>query len=161
MASQGTVVAVCLRPDTGVPKYPQREVVVGQLGIDGDFHAGPINKHKKTGPLESNRRQVTIVARESLDAVSKRLGIVLGPGALGENVLVGGLGDLSGLVEGDTLLVGGHVALRVTGQNRPCATLAVYHKDIVAAFTGIRGVTAVVVSPGVVKPGDSVRLQGQ
>ena len=154
----GTVVSVSLRPDTGVPKFPQPEIRVGQYGIEGDFHAGTINKHKKAGSPEPNHRQLTVVAREVLDAVNERLGTDLGPGSIGENILVEGLGDLSDLAVGDVLRIGPEVALRVTTQNTPCATLSVYHKDIVEALIGVRGVTTVVESQGSVKPGDAVAL---
>ena len=152
----GIVLAVCLRSDSGVPKYPQARARIGQDGVEGDFHAGPVNKHKKTGPPEPNHRQLTVVAAEALDSASRRLGVTLGAGAIGENLLVEGLGDLADLRPGDVLRVGAEASMRVTGQNTPCATLSVYHKDIVKALTGIRGVTAVVVTPGVVQPGDAV-----
>ena len=70
---QGTVVAVCLRPESGVPKYPQPEIAIGTHGVEGDFHSGPINKHKKTGDPEPNTRHVTIVAQEALEAVNGHL----------------------------------------------------------------------------------------
>lgn len=157
---QGRVVAVCLRAGSGVPKYPQAQARIGQHGVDGDFHAGTMNKHKKTGPPEPNHRQLTVVGAEAMALVSRRLGITLEAGAIGENLLVEGLGDLADLRVGDVLQVGAEAVVRVTGQNVPCATLAVYHKDIVKALMGIRGVTAVVVTPGLVKPGDVVTVTG-
>lgn len=156
ISTEGIVVAVCLRPDTGVPKHSQPYIQVGPQGVEGDFHAGTVNRHKKSGPPEPNHRQLTVVAKEALDSANERLGTALGPGSIGENLLVEGLGDLAGLRKDDVIVVGTEVALRVTGQNTPCATLSVHHKDIVKALMGIRGVTAVVVSTGVVRPGDSV-----
>ena len=158
MPSAGRVVAVCTSPRTGVPKPPQPVITVGAQGVEGDFHAGPINRHKKAGPPEPNRRQVSIIAREATDAVSAALGIRLRPGDLAENVLVEGLGDLSQLQPGDRLRLGERVVVEVTGQNKPCKTLAVHHPDIVAAFTGRRGVVAVVIATGEVRPGDGVEV---
>lgn len=131
---------------------------MGPLGLVGDFHAGPINRHKKKGPPEPNRRQVTVVAREAVEAVNLSLGIRLKPGDLGENILVEGLGDLSELVAGDRITLSEHVVLEVTGQNRPCNTLAVHHPDIVKALEGRRGVTAIVQKTGTVRPGDQVQV---
>lgn len=158
---EGSVVSVALRPDTGVPKHLQTEITIGEEGVQGDFHAGPVNKHKKKGPPEPNHRMLTVVAKEALDSANRRLGIELGPGSIGENILVEGLGDLAALKEGDRLRAGDSTVLKVTGQNKPCATLSVYHEDIVEALTGIRGVTAVVEATGVVRPGDNVRVEVQ
>lgn len=159
MPSVGRVVAVCASPHTGVPKEPRPSIAIGPQGVEGDFHAGPINRHKKAGPPEPNRRQVSIVAREAIDAVSAALGIRLRPGDLAENVLVEGLGDLSDLQPGDRLRLGERVVLEVTAQNRPCQTIAVHHPDMVAAFTGRRGVVAVVAATGEVRPGDGVEVE--
>lgn len=150
----GRVVAVSLGYTSGVPKYPQEQIVIGPLGVEGDYHAGPVNKHKKKADPEPNRRQVSLVAQEVLDDLNASLGTHLRPGSLGENVLLEGLGDLSQLREGDRLRLGDQVVLEITGQNRPCATIGVYHTNLVKEITGRRGVVAVVVSGGVVRPGD-------
>ena len=70
------------------------------------------------------------------------------------------MGLLEDLVAGHQILGGETVALRVTGQNRPCATLNVYHEDIIRVLLGIRGVTAVVEHAGTVTPGDRVVVKG-
>lgn len=155
----GQVVAVSLSPTGGVPKHPQEAIAVGPQGVEGDFHSGPINKHKKKGDSEPNWRQVTLVAQEVLDDLNTRLGIQLKPGDLGENILVAGLGDLSQLQEGDRLHVGSSVVLKVTKQNRPCDTIRVYHPTLVEEITGKRGITAMVVSTGTVQPGHHCRVE--
>ena len=153
----GRVIAVCLSPTGGVPKYVQESIVVGSQGVETDHHAGPINKHKKSGDPEPNWRQVSVLAEEVLQELNARLGIELKPGDLSENILVAGLGDLGGLQKGDRLLVGAEVVLEVTGQNRPCDLIRVYHPTLVEEITDIRGVSAVVESTGTVRPGDSCR----
>jgi MOSC domain-containing protein YiiM len=154
VTEDGRVVAVCTSPAGGVPKYPQEHVAIGTLGAEGDYHAGPINRHKKTGDPEPNRRQLTLVAEEVIEELNARLGIELKPGDLAENVLISGLGDLSHLEEGDRLALGLDVVVEVTAQNRPCSVIEVYHPRLVEELTGRRGVAAVVVSPGTVRPGD-------
>ena len=154
---QGRIVAVCLSATSGVPKYPQKSMVIASQGVEGDFHAGPVNRHKKSGDPEPNWRQVTLLAQEVLEDLNSRLGIQLKPGDLGENILVAGLGDLSGLTKGDGLHLGPEVVLEVTAQNRPCDTIRRYHPNLPEEVTGRRGVTAVVVSTGVVRPGDACR----
>ncbi|PZC51311.1 MAG: MOSC domain-containing protein YiiM [Chloroflexi bacterium] len=157
-SSSGTIVAVCSSPTSGVPKYPAPEVSVGIHGIDGDFHASPINKHKKSGEEEPNTRHLTIIARESVQTVASELGIQLPPGSIGENVLVEGMGDLAQINVGDILRLGTEVSIKITSQNRPCATLNVYHNNIIKSFLGRRGVTAMVLEIGILRPGDSVEL---
>lgn len=44
-STRGTVVAVCLSAEGGVPKQPQPEVNVGPYGIEGDYHAGEVSRH--------------------------------------------------------------------------------------------------------------------
>lgn len=160
LASQGygRVVAVYLSARGGVPKEPQGSIPVGPQGVEGDYHAGAINKHKKKGDPEPNWRQVTLLAQEILEELNGRLGIQLKPGDLGENILVAGLGDLAQLQKGDWLHVGSNVVLEVTAQNRPCDTIRVYHPTLVEEITGRRGVTTVVVNTGIVRPGDACRV---
>ncbi|MCX7622520.1 MAG: MOSC domain-containing protein [Thermomicrobium sp.] len=158
MRREGWVVAVCASPHGGVPKYRRLEIEVGPDGVVGDYHAGPVNRHKKRGEPEPNTRQVTVVAQEVLDDVNAELGIQLEPGFLGENLTVEGLGDLSDLEPGDLLIVG-PVVLEITAQNKPCSTVAVYHPQIVKALHGRRGVCAIVRQPGTVRPGDCVRVE--
>lgn len=154
----GRVVAVCMSPRGGVPKYVQEYIVVGPQGVEGDHHAGPINRHKKTGEPEANWRQVTLIAREVIDELSTKLGIELKPGDLAENILVTGLGDLSQLQKGDRLRLGSDTVLEVTRQNRPCDTIRVFHPTLPEEITGRRGIAAVVVNTGTVRPGDACRI---
>ena len=103
--AQGAVVAVSISSDGGVPKYPQESVTIGDQGVEGDYHSGPINRHKKTEPTEPNSRQITLVAQEVLEEVNTQLGIMLKAGDLGENILVSGLDDLRQLRKGDRLML--------------------------------------------------------
>ncbi|MBI4338133.1 MAG: MOSC domain-containing protein [Chloroflexi bacterium] len=156
--SGARVVAVCARPTGGVPKELRDLIVIKANGVEGDYHAGPVNRHKKKGDPEPNWRQVTLVAQEVLDSLNARLGIHLKAGDLGENILVAGLGDLSQLQKGERLHVGQEAVLEMTAQNRPCDTIRVYHPSLPEEIAGRRGVAAVVVQPGPVRPGDTLRV---
>ncbi|MBI4219727.1 MAG: MOSC domain-containing protein [Chloroflexi bacterium] len=158
-ARVGKVVATSLSLNPGVPKNPQSAVEVYLEGIRGDFHAGPINKHKKSGPPEPNTRSISIVAREVTEAVSRALEIELKPGDLGENFLVEGLGDLSDLEPGDLVRLGPTVTVIVTKQNAPCSTLAVHHPEIVEFLKNQRGIVGRVLHVGFVKPGDRAEVR--
>ena len=48
----------------------------------------------------------------------------------------------------------------VAAQNRPCDTIRVYHSTLVEEITGKRGVAAVALSPGTVRPGDACQIIG-
>jgi MOSC domain-containing protein YiiM len=56
------------------------------------------------------------------------------------------------------LTLGPEVILEVTAQNRPCDVIRVYHPTLVEEITGKRGVAAVVVSTGMVRPGDTCQV---
>ena len=122
--SEAKVVAVCKKADRGVPKIPQQEVTVGEFGIEGDFHAGPM-RTRSDGEVLPNTRHVTIVAKEVFDDLNRELGTGIPPGGFGENILVEGMGDLADLKEGDLVRFSSGVVLEVTGQNDPCKNLMI------------------------------------
>jgi MOSC domain-containing protein YiiM len=153
----GTVVAVCLRKEGGVPKYPQPEVIVGEYGIEGDWHSGPM-RTRSNGEVVPNTRHVSLVAKEVFDDLNRELGTDIPHGGFGENILVEGMGDLGGIAEGDALRFSSGVELEVTGQNDPCKNLMVYHNQIPKLSYGRRGLLAVVRATGRVKPGDTVSI---
>ena len=88
-----------------MPKYPKDEIDVGNYGVDGDYHAGPISTHGSSAG-KPNERQVSIVSKEVYDLLTASLDVEIEPGAFGENMLVEGLGDLSELASGDVLRIG-------------------------------------------------------
>jgi MOSC domain-containing protein YiiM len=153
----GTVVAVCLRAEGGVPKYPQPEVIVGEYGIEGDWHSGPM-RTRSNGEVVPNTRHVSLVAKEVFDDLNRELGTDIPHGGFGENILVEGMGDLGGIAEGDLLRFSSGVELEVTGQNDPCKNLMVYHNQIPKLSYGRRGLLAVVRATGRVKAGDTVSV---
>lgn len=159
-ARAGRVVAVCARPDRGVPKPPRPEITIGPDGVVGDYHAGSFDRHSRSKLPRPNRRQVSVVCLEVAQDLNARLGIALEPGDFGENVMVEGLGDLSDLAPGDRLRLG-EAVLEVTAQNEPCTGIAARHPDIVRETVGRRGIVAVVARPGRVRPGDPVSVAGR
>jgi len=154
---EGQVEAVCLSKEGGVPKYSQQRVTIGPFGVEGDYHAGEITRHGRDAGMP-NRRQVTVVAAESIDAVAKALDVTIPPGGLGENILVRGLGDLRDVEPGSRLHFSSGVELEVTAQNNPCKNLLVYHPQAVKELYGRRGLLAIVSAPGELKAGDTVSI---
>jgi MOSC domain-containing protein YiiM len=153
----GTVVAVCLRKEGGVPKHPQSEVIVGEYGIQGDWRSGPM-RTRSNGEVVPNTRHISLVAKEVFDDLNRELGTDIPHGGFGENILVEGMGDLGTITEGNVLRFSSGVELEVTGQNDPCKNLMVYHNQIPKLSYGRRGVLAIVRTTGRVKPGDTVSV---
>ena len=144
----GTIVATCMSPDGGIPKYPQEEMLILSEGVDGDFHA----------KLGTKDRAVSVVGEETYDYLKKNMKIELKPGDFSENILTRGLGDLSDLEAGDKIRFGNEVLIEVTEQNAPCSALAVYHEDILRPLVGARGVVCRVLTTGKVRPGQTATV---
>ncbi|HXG42774.1 MAG TPA: MOSC domain-containing protein [Dehalococcoidia bacterium] len=156
---RGRVLAVCLSPRGGIPKFPQDEVVVGPHGIEGDYHSGAFRTSRRSGQAVPNLRQVSVCAQEVYDELEAQLGVRVPPGGFSENVLVEGLGDLGDLEPGDVLHFSGGVEVEVTDQNVPCANLSVYHPLVPKLVYGRRGIVGVVRTAGVLRPGETVAVR--
>jgi molybdenum cofactor synthesis domain-containing protein len=63
----------------GTVKHPVPEIILDDRGISGDAHAGRWH------------RQVSLLAQESVDRFSLRLGRPIGPGEFGENITFQGM----------------------------------------------------------------------
>ena len=78
-------------------------LLVEGSGVEGDAHAGPTVQHrsrKRWRPQDPNLRQVHLLHAELLDDLRTR-GFAVGPGDVGENVLLRGV-DLLALPTGAT-----------------------------------------------------------
>ncbi len=82
MTTRGSIVAVCLSAESGVPKQPQAEVTVGPHGIVGDFHAGEVSRHGASAG-QPNKRQVSVVAEEAVTDAAAQLSVEISHGGLG------------------------------------------------------------------------------
>jgi len=153
----GTIVAVCLKAEKGVPKLPQDKVTIGEFGVEGDWHSGPM-RTRGDGEVVENTRHVSIVAKEVFDDLNRELGTDIPMGGFGENILVEGMGDLAELKAGDVLHFSSGVELEVTQQNDPCKNLMVYSDLIPKKAYGRRGVLAIVKTQGALRPGDTVSV---
>ena len=158
----GKIVAVCTSPNEGVPKYPQDQVVVADYGFQDDYHCKPMRRSfSKPGTEKPNSdRHITIVAKEAIDAVNQKLGLQLSIGALGENILTEGLGDLSEIIPHTEIVIRSAVMLVVVEQNQPCKNLVPYHSHFVKEIHGRRGLLCAVTN-GVglaIKSGDQIML---
>ena len=138
-------------------------------------------------PTTPNLRQVHLIQSELFDEATAR-GFTVTPGDLGENVTTVGL-DLLGLPTGTILRLGSDGAtVQVTGLRNPCRQINTFQpgllkvvvgrpdgvatdSDVALGATGgaetidgqpvVRkaGVMAIVVSGGVVRPGDAIEVE--
>lgn len=164
------VEAVSLSPEHTFSKQLQPGVrLLAGLGVEGDAHAGRTVRHRSRvaqNPEQPNLRQVHLIHAELLEELAG-LGFTLRPGDLGENVLTRGL-DLLNLPTGTRLHLGAEAVVEVTGLRNPCGQIDAFQPGLLAAVLGrdehgglIRkaGVMGVVLTGGVVRPGDPVRAE--
>jgi MOSC domain-containing protein YiiM len=106
-------------------------------GIEGCAHARP-----------GGRRQVLLVDRETLDAVSLR------PGVIRENITTEGL-NVNSLVPGQQLRVG-EARLEVSAVCTPCDQLEKVQPGLRKELRGRRGMLCRVVEGGTIRRGDPI-----
>ena len=138
------------------------------LGVEGDAHAGVTVQHRsrvRRDPTQPNLRQVHLVHAELLDGLRDR-GFQVGPGTVGENVTTRGV-DLLSLPTGTRLRLGPDAEIEITGLRNPCVQLDRYQRGLTAALLDrddagqvvrLAGVMAIVLTGGVVRPGDNVQV---
>lgn len=143
--------------------------LVAGLGIDGDAHEGALVKHRsrlRRDPSQPNLRQVHLIHAELHDEL-KAAGFVVSAGDLGENVTTRGI-ELLGLPTDARLHLGRDAVVEVTGLRNPCTQLDDFQPGLVRAVLGrdengavVRkaGVMGVVLSDGVVRPGDAIMVE--
>ncbi len=136
------------------------------LGVEGDAHCGRTVQHLsrvRRDPTAPNLRQVHLLPGELFEELAGR-GFDIAPGAVGENVTTRGLALLA-LPTGTRLHLGPDAVIEVTGLRNPCVQLDRYRRGLQKAVLGrddagnlVRraGVMAVVLTGGVVRPGDEI-----
>ena len=139
------------------------------LGVEDDAHMGGTVKHRSRvarDPNQPNLRQVHLIHAELLDEL-RTAGFSVSAGQIGENVTTRSI-DLLGLPSGTRLHLGDTAAVEVTGLRNPCAQLDHFQPGLMTAVLGhdeqgrlIRkaGVMGIVLTGGVVRPGDPIRVE--
>ncbi|WP_328493823.1 MOSC domain-containing protein [Streptomyces sp. NBC_00414] len=150
---------------------PNRESItlLAGLGVEGDVHAGVTVKHRfrmRKDPSQPNLRQVHLIHEELFDEV-RGAGFEVAAGELGENVTTRGI-DLLGLPTGTLLRLGDEAVVEVTGLRNPCAQIDTFQKGLMRQVVGRdedgkarfrSGIMSVVVTGGLVRPGDPVEVE--
>ncbi|MFI9174629.1 MOSC domain-containing protein [Streptomyces lincolnensis] len=165
----GTVSAVSSSGTYSFTK-PNRESIrlLAGLGVEGDVHAGVTVKHRfrmKRDASQPNLRQVHLIHEELFEEV-RGAGFEVAAGELGENVTTRGI-DLLGLPVGTRLRLGDEAVVEVTGLRNPCAQIDTFRQGLMKQVVGrdtdgsVRfksGIMGVVLTGGVVRPGDGVGI---
>ncbi len=161
----GAVVAVCRNAKPGVPKLEVEAIqLVADYGVDGDYHAGALVRHRylaKKHPNKPNHRHVLLVDTSILAELAGQ-GIHLSPGMLGENIVVEGIAVMA-LTLGTRLEIGAAL-LEVTEIRTPCAQLNAMHPDLLKTVAAKEdgtgspnaGIFARILRGGPIRPGDPV-----
>jgi MOSC domain-containing protein YiiM len=150
-----------------VAKAPQDEAFLGPYGFAGDRHEAEFRRKPYGHGYVPNKRQWSAVSQEEVAAICADLGVrSFEIGALGENLRLSGL-KLSDLTPGTILRFPSGARARVSGQNEPCVTAALElmktyggsaGQGFVKASLGRRGVVGTVIEPGLIRPGDELRI---
>ncbi len=137
------VLSVNISEKKGVIKEPVNEIVITEEGVSNDAHAG--NWH----------RQVSLLAKESIDKFEEVLGRKLEFGEFAENITTEGI-TLYTMKPGDILNIA-DVKLEITQIGKKC------HGDGCAIFSQVgkcvmpkEGIFAKVLKTGKIKPGDEI-----
>lgn len=137
------VLSVNISEKKGVIKKPVNEIVLTEQGVENDAHAGDWH------------RQVSLLAKESIDKFEEVLGRKLEFGEFAENITTEGI-TLYTMKPGDILNIA-DVELEITQIGKKC------HGDGCAIFSQVgkcvmpkEGIFAKVLKTGKIKPGDKI-----
>ena len=152
---------------------------LGFDGIVGDIHEGPTRRSGGREPWYArgtqirNERQVSIVAPDELEQISRNMGIrEIRPEWIGANLLLDGVPLLSFLPAGTMLFFRGGVTLKVDAQNGPCRVAGALVAErarmddreagalmFPKAAKRLRGLVAWVEKPGRIAAGEDVSVR--
>lgn len=148
---EGRLEWIGLRPGRRAPLQPMNHVeVIADHGLAGD------HKAQRAG----GKRQVTLIQREHLAAVAQLLRReTVDPALLRRNLVVSGINLLA--LRGERFRIGG-VLLEGTGPCEPCSRMEeVLGAGGYNAMRGHGGITARVISGGVIAVGDGVVYENE
>jgi MOSC domain-containing protein YiiM len=142
------VLSVNISEKKGEIKKPVDKIVITEKGVENDAHAGDWH------------RQVSLLAKESIDKFEEVLGRKLNFGEFAENITTEGI-TLYTMKPGDKLNIA-DVEMEVTQIGKKC------HGDGCAIFSQVgkcvmpkEGIFARVLKTGTIKPGDEIVYTSQ
>lgn len=142
------VVSVNISEEKGVIKKPVEKIILTDKGVENDAHAGDWH------------RQVSLLAKESIDKFEEVLGRKLEFGEFAENITTEGI-TLYTMKPGDKIFIG-ETEMEVTQIGKKC------HGDGCAIFSQVgkcvmpkEGIFAKVIKTGQIKAGDEIIYKAQ
>lgn len=171
MSVAGLVLAVAADGSHRFAKRTRESIaLLAGLGVEGDAHAGRKVQHRSRvarTPDAPNLRQVHLLQSE-LFADLAAAGFAVSSGQMGENVTTAGV-DLLALAGGTRLRLGREAVIEITGLRNPCrqiddnlgrgAMTAALSRAADGALVRKAGIMAIVVTGGIVRPGDPIALE--
>ena len=177
---KATVVSVHSGPSEQLAKEEQKSIIVELDGIVGDRHRsfsreswGAGDKQPE-GTIRRNERQWSAVSVEELADIAETMDLTepLTATAIGANICLEGIDDLSRLPMGTILKFPSGAELMIEGFNPPCLDMGTKLAGAMTTRSGAalentafskasklkRGVIGTVEVPGIINPGDEVEL---
>lgn len=153
--TEGSIRAICISEKRGTIKHEVDSVVlIPGHGIEGDAHAG------------SWHRQVSLLSGSRVDEFNKNgAGVVNGD--FGENLIIDGI-DVKELPIGSTLIIhgvkgsdieNGCVKLKLTQRGKECHSHCQIYKRMGDCIMPREGVFAEVTEGGMIKKGDTIKVE--
>jgi len=140
------VISVNVSKNKGEKKHNiDKCLLIKDMGLKDDAHLGFMH------------RQVSLLARESIDKI-KNMGIDVAPGDFAENLTTEGI-ELPSLPIGTKLLVGEGIVLRITQIGKECHARCAIFEQVGDCVMPREGIFAEVLTEGVVKVGDIIRVE--
>jgi len=149
--AKARIIAVCRSDERTDPKVDvgQGELRIG-WGLVGDSHAGP---------PQPGRWQVSVLAWEDVERLSREQALRAVPGSFAENLTTEGL-DTSGLRVGDRLKIGDQAVLEVEQLGKPPGIAHTYSFQGHSLLPTV-GIFCGVVAGGMVAAGDEITVAGE
>ncbi|MBE9468700.1 MAG: MOSC domain-containing protein [Bacteroidetes bacterium] len=138
------VLSVNISEKKGTIKIPVKEIILDSNGVKSDAHAG--NWH----------RQVSLLAKESIDRFTKSSGKKINYGEFAENITTQGI-ELWKTSPKDKLIIG-NVELEITQIGKEChgSNCAIFN-EIGNCVMPKEGIFARVIKSGKIKPNDKIQ----
>jgi MOSC domain-containing protein YiiM len=141
------IVSINISTEKGTPKTPvPRARLIPEHGIEGDAHAGRWH------------RQISLLARESIDTMARGGLKNLRPGIFAENITTCGL-VLHTLPVGTRLLLG-ECMVEITQIGKECHHHCQIYRQAGVCVMPMEGVFVKVMSGGNIQAGDPIRICG-
>lgn len=140
----GIIYSISISEKRQTLKEPLQQVVVNQLGIIGDGHAGP------------GDRQITLLNYEDFLEIQRGNNLVLKPGDMAENIIIKEI-DFSNFRPGTRISLGREVlveVMQIGKEDHP----SVVTKNFGVSILPYKGLFCKVIQGGDMKVGDEVEI---